>query len=95
MQNESKPTWDQTKSKIKAHFGKLTDENIESTKGNLDLLSPKLQSAYGYAREQADKELTSFRATLKLVEPVAMKEPTVPQAVPAATPAADAVKKLA
>ena len=35
--------WADLKGKIKTRFGKLTDENIESVKGNLELLTGKLQ----------------------------------------------------
>ncbi len=59
-----KDDWTEIKGKIKAKFEKLSDETIDSMKGNLDLLSAKLQSAYGYAREQADKEFQTFKATL-------------------------------
>ena len=61
---KTKGDWNEIKSKIKTRFGKLTDESIESVKGNLELLAAKLQTAYGYAREQADRELTSFKASL-------------------------------
>lgn len=62
---ENKKTdWTHLRSQIKARFGKLTDESIDSAKENLDLLTLKLQSAYGYAREQAEKELSGFKATL-------------------------------
>jgi uncharacterized protein YjbJ (UPF0337 family) len=65
MYNEStKSDWNEIKGKLKGRFGKLTDETIESMKGSLDTLSAKLQSAYGYAKEQADKEYSSFKATL-------------------------------
>ncbi len=59
-----KSDWTDMKSKIKARFGKLTDETIESLKGNLEPLSGKLQSAYGYAKEQADKEIVGFKSSL-------------------------------
>lgn len=64
MNMEATNRWDQTKSLIKARFGKLTDSNIESVKSNLDLLSGKLQSVYGYAKEQAEREYKGFKATL-------------------------------
>lgn len=59
-----KSDWTKIKGKIKERFGKLTDESIESLKGNLDLLSAKLQSVYGYAKEQADREYSGFKASL-------------------------------
>lgn len=65
MQTQSNSSnWNETKSQIKARFGKLTDESIESSKDDLDSLSGKLQSAYGYAKEQADREVKSFRASM-------------------------------
>lgn len=56
--------WTILKGKIKTRFGKLSEDSIESMKGNLDLLSDKLQSTYGYAKDQADKEFSSFKATI-------------------------------
>lgn len=50
---------------IKNRFSKLSDESIASLKGNLDLLVAKLQTGYGYAKEQAEKELASFKASLE------------------------------
>jgi len=69
--------WNETKSKIKARFGKLTDSSIESARENLDLLVEKIQSAYGFAKGQAERDLKAFRETLNLV----MAEP-VPVPVP-------------
>jgi uncharacterized protein YjbJ (UPF0337 family) len=62
--NTVKGDWEQVKGKIKHRFGRLTDDAIESMKGNLDLLSGKLQSTYGYAKDQADREFESFKATI-------------------------------
>ena len=56
--------WNEMKGKIKAQFGKLTDESIESLKGNLGLLSEKLQHVYGYAKDKADVEYAGFKAKL-------------------------------
>jgi uncharacterized protein YjbJ (UPF0337 family) len=60
----NKSEWSETKEKIRTRFGKLTDESIESVKGNLELLKGKIQSAYGYAKDQAEKEYLSFKASL-------------------------------
>ena len=60
----TKQEWTKVKGKIKSRFSKLSDETVDSLKGNLDNLSSKLQSAYGYAKEQADREFQSFKATL-------------------------------
>jgi len=59
-----KNDWKEVKGLIKAKFEKLNDESIDAAEHNLELLSGKLQSAYGYAKEQAEKELKNFKATL-------------------------------
>ncbi len=65
----NKVEWNETKAKIKSRFGKLTDENIESLKGSIDQLAGKLQHVYGYAKEQADREVANFKgSTLKAVD---------------------------
>ena len=65
MKNETiKQDWNDIKTKMKDHFVKLSDSNIESLKGNLEHLTSKLQEVYGYAREQAEKEFNSFKQTL-------------------------------
>ncbi len=71
MSEVIKDDWTLLKGQIKTRFGKLTDESIDSMKGNMDLLSAKLQKVYGYAREQAHKEVTNFKASLHAAtEPV-------------------------
>ena len=62
--NKLNTDWTSIKARIKAKFQKLTEENIELLKNNLDKLSEKLQSAYGYSKEEADKEFESFKVTL-------------------------------
>lgn len=59
-----KGDWTETKAKIKARWGKFTDDGIESLKGNMEQLSGQLQKLYGYAKEQADREYTEFKASL-------------------------------
>ncbi|HLE13091.1 MAG TPA: hypothetical protein VI754_17690 [Bacteriovoracaceae bacterium] len=62
--NEMKEDWDAIKDKIKMRFSKVTKESIDSLDGNLELLSKKIQSAYGYAKEKADKEVDGLKASL-------------------------------
>lgn len=65
MKTSDNPSdWNSVKTKIKSRFSKLTDDNIDSLKGSLDLLSDKLQSVYGYAKAKADSELESFKGSL-------------------------------
>ncbi len=71
--------WNETKSKIKSRFGKLTDSSIEAARENLDLLAEKIQSAYGYAKAHAEREVTKLRVSLIAVVPEPVPIPvTVP-----------------
>jgi ElaB/YqjD/DUF883 family membrane-anchored ribosome-binding protein len=58
-------SWDSVKSKIKHRWKKIEDEDIDSMKENLDMLSDKLQSVYSYPKTKADKEVQEFKTTLE------------------------------
>ena len=60
-------TWKKVKGEIKGKWGKLTDDEIESLKGNLDELVGLLQNAYGYAKEKAEQEYEDFKNSLDVV----------------------------
>jgi len=77
MKNGIKDDWMEIKGLIKARFSKLSDESIEAAKENLELLSEKLQTAYGYAKEQAEKELSTLKASLHAVTKPEKKLATV------------------
>ena len=52
--------WKEAKGKLKAKWGKLTDDSISAMEGNYEELSGKIQKAYGYNKEQADREIKDF-----------------------------------
>ena len=52
--------WKQFKGKVKEKWGKLTDDDLTIIAGKRDQLTGLLQQKYGYAREQADKEINAF-----------------------------------
>lgn len=56
--------WSEIKGKIKSKWGKLTDDEIETFKGNMGQIAGKVQKAYGYAKEKADAEYTEFKQSL-------------------------------
>jgi uncharacterized protein YjbJ (UPF0337 family) len=60
----SKNDWKETKTKIKAKFGKLSDSDIESLNGHMDQLTSKVQKAYDYDRSKAEQECRSFNESL-------------------------------
>ena len=59
--------WNELKGKIKTKWAKLTDDDVESFKGNLDQISGKIQKTYGYAKEKADGEYRDFQQSLTAI----------------------------
>jgi uncharacterized protein YjbJ (UPF0337 family) len=57
-----KGNWHEVKGKIKHQWGKLTDDDITAMAGTYEELAGKLQTSYGYAKEQATKEIDEFVA---------------------------------
>jgi uncharacterized protein YjbJ (UPF0337 family) len=53
--------WKQVKGKVKEKWGKLTDDDLEVIEGKKDQLLGRLQERYGYSKEQAEKELDSWK----------------------------------
>jgi len=58
--------WKQLKGKVKEKWGKLTDDDLTTAAGKREHLAGLLQERYGYAKEQAEKELNEFSDKLKL-----------------------------
>jgi uncharacterized protein YjbJ (UPF0337 family) len=52
--------WQQFTAMVKEEWGKLTDDDLTTFGGQSDQLAGILQRKYGYAREQAEKEITAF-----------------------------------
>ena len=57
--------WKQFKGKVKEKWGKLTDDDLTTVAGKRDQLAGILQQKYGYAKDQAERELDEFTRTLK------------------------------
>jgi len=60
--------WHQMKGEVKAKWGKLTNDDLDQIDGNVEKLIGRLQERYGYAREQAEKEVNDY-----YVEPADVK----------------------
>ncbi|MGA9031936.1 MAG: CsbD family protein [Sulfuricaulis sp.] len=52
-----KGNWKQLSGKIKAKWGKLTDNDLEKAEGNKEYLLGKLQEHYGLAKDKAEQNL--------------------------------------
>ena len=61
-----KGQWHQLKGSIKSKWGKLTDDDLDQVSGNAETLIGRIQERYGYARDQAKREVDDFFAILRL-----------------------------
>jgi len=57
--------WKELKGKVKAKWGKLTDDDLMTVGGKKDALAGVLQQRYGLAKDQAERELDDFTTSLK------------------------------
>ena len=58
--NRVEGNWKQMKGKIKEQWGKLTDDDLDVIAGKQDQLEGRLQQRYGYAKDQATKEVNDW-----------------------------------
>jgi uncharacterized protein YjbJ (UPF0337 family) len=52
--------WKLLRDDVKMRWGRLTDDEIEEVAGSIEKLSGLLQQRYGYARDQADREVDAW-----------------------------------
>ncbi len=55
-----KGKWHQVKGKIKAKWGKLTDDDLKQIEGNREEIIGKIQEKYGKSKEEAKKEYNDW-----------------------------------
>lgn len=60
-----KGKWKQLSGGIKEQWGKLTDDTLTQIDGSREKFVGKLQEAYGYTREQAEKAVDEYLAKIK------------------------------
>ncbi|MFC4353239.1 CsbD family protein [Fodinicurvata halophila] len=52
--------WRQFRGKVKEHWGKLTDDDLDVVAGRRDQLIGRIQERYGLVREAAEKEVRAW-----------------------------------
>ena len=57
--------WKQVKGVVREKWGKLTDDDVDVIAGKRDILLGKIQERHGLAREEAEKQLKDWEASLK------------------------------
>ena len=60
-----KGKWLQLKGEVRRQWGKLTDDDLDQIEGNSEKLVGKLQERYGWARNDAEREVNDFLARQK------------------------------
>ena len=57
--------WNQFRGKVKAQWGKLTDDHLDVIAGKRIELSGKIQEAYGITKDEAEKQIKQFEDSSK------------------------------
>ncbi len=52
--------WKQAKGKFREKWGKLTDDDLDVIEGKREQLAGRLQSAYGIAKDEAERQINEF-----------------------------------
>jgi uncharacterized protein YjbJ (UPF0337 family) len=52
--------WKQFKGKVRQQWGKLTDDDLDVIEGKRTELAGRLQQRYGYAKDQAEREIDTW-----------------------------------
>ncbi len=55
-----KGDWNKLKGKVKEKWAELTDDDMLAIEGQRDQLVGRVQERYGFAKEQAEKEVKEF-----------------------------------
>ena len=55
-----KGQWHQLKGEVKSKWGKLTDDDLDRASGDAEKLIGRIEERYGYARDQAKREVDEF-----------------------------------
>lgn len=58
--DQTEGEWKKMSGKVKEQWGKLTDDDLVKAAGKRDQLLGVVQSRYGIAREEAEKQIKKF-----------------------------------
>lgn len=60
-----KGNWNQFTGSVREKWGELTDDEVAEAKGEREQLIGKIQEKYGIAREEAEKQVDEWAASVK------------------------------
>ncbi len=61
--------WKQFKGKVKARWGKLTDDHLDMIAGKRVELTGKIQENYGISKDEAEAQIKLFEQRMKNLRP--------------------------
>lgn len=67
--DQIKGDWKQFTGKVKQKWGKFTEDDLTRIAGQRDQMVGILQERYGYAKERAERELSSFTDSIEPMTP--------------------------
>jgi len=56
--------WKQVSGKVRAQWGKLTDDDLDVIEGSASELAGKIQERYGIARDEAERQVDEWQKSL-------------------------------
>lgn len=56
--------WKQVSGKVRAQWGKLTDDDLDVIEGSAAELAGKIQERYGIARDEAERQVDEWQKSL-------------------------------
>jgi uncharacterized protein YjbJ (UPF0337 family) len=63
-EDKVKGQWKQLAGKVKAQWGKLTEDDVTIVDGTSEYLEGKIQERYGIARDEARRQVKDFASRL-------------------------------
>ena len=57
--------WKQLKGKVQQQWGKLTDDDLDMIGGEREMLSGRIQEAYGISRDEAERQVKRWETSLR------------------------------
>ena len=57
--------WKQFKAKVREQWGKLTNDHSDAINGRREMLAGKLQKQYGITKEEAERDIEDWSASLE------------------------------
>lgn len=63
--DQIKGKWKQVSGQVKQQWGKLTDDDLAVVDGKREALVGRIQERYGYAKEEAEKQVKDFETGCK------------------------------